>query len=165
MSEARMELAQIATDLGLTVAYEYVKHKYPKDAKPSDFQRKWLVTIHKGDRLVLTSDYFEGCGHCDAHPKGLGRLTVHDTDAIRRECEDGPRNKTPKHPLDALWHIAMDCMGVENTAGFEEWAGEYGYDTDSIKALKIWQEINGQYHAMKCAIGHEGIERLAAVEL
>lgn len=42
----------------------------------------------------------------------------------------------PETVLDAL---ISDAWGYENARSFEDWCGEYGYDTDSIKALRTWE--------------------------
>lgn len=40
---------------------------------------------------------------------------------------------------DVLGCLVSDANGVEKTPNFEEWARDYGYDTDSIKAQRIFQ--------------------------
>lgn len=40
---------------------------------------------------------------------------------------------------DVLYCLLSDASGVENSNGFEEWASEYGYDTDSIKAQRTYK--------------------------
>lgn len=164
MIDARQELENVAAELGLTVTFEYVPQKYPVTHKVKDMQRKWKVTVHKNGKPILTTDYSEGIGHCDAYPKG-GNLTVRDSLDIRKECEQGPKSGSPKHPLDALWCIASDCNSLDTTSGFEDWATTFGYDPDSRKAYATWEQINEQYHILKSVIGHDGIDRLATVEL
>lgn len=41
-------------------------------------------------------------------------------------------------PWDLLDSLANDAVGVENARSFEEWASDYGYDSDSRKAEKIY---------------------------
>lgn len=40
---------------------------------------------------------------------------------------------------DVLDCLASDAAGVENAGDFEDWASEYGYDTDSRKAERIYK--------------------------
>ena len=43
---------------------------------------------------------------------------------------------------DVLNCLTSDASGYENSRGsFEEWASEYGYDTDSRKAEKIYEQV------------------------
>lgn len=37
--------------------------------------------------------------------------------------------------------LISDVWGYQQAGSFEEWAGEYGYDTDSRKAEKIYNDI------------------------
>lgn len=45
--------------------------------------------------------------------------------------------------------IVLDSSGYENAIGFGEWAEEYGYDPDSRKAFRIWEECGEQYRKWK----------------
>jgi hypothetical protein len=45
---------------------------------------------------------------------------------------------------DVLDCLAMDAAGLENAPGFEEWAREYGYDTDSRKAEAVYKTVQKQ---------------------
>lgn len=37
--------------------------------------------------------------------------------------------------------LRLDAAGYENAGGFEQWAPEYGYDTDSRKAERIYRNV------------------------
>lgn len=45
---------------------------------------------------------------------------------------------------DVLDCIASDVSSLINAGDFEEWAGEYGYDTDSRRALSMYKAIEKQ---------------------
>jgi len=40
--------------------------------------------------------------------------------------------------------LASDASSLENAGNFESWAGEYGYDTDSRKAEKLYRAVEQQ---------------------
>ena len=42
---------------------------------------------------------------------------------------------------DVLDCLASDASGYDNASGFESWAADYGYDTDSRKAEKTYRQI------------------------
>ena len=44
-------------------------------------------------------------------------------------------------PADILNCLASDASAYENAKDFEEWASEYGYDTDSRKPKKIYKVV------------------------
>lgn len=66
---------------------------------------------------------------------------------------------------DVLDCLTSDASGYENAYGnggthFEQWAEEYGYDTDSIAALKIFKTVKRQAELMKRTLGSELYEEL-----
>lgn len=40
---------------------------------------------------------------------------------------------------ELVWSLWADCSGVRYGETFEDWAPDYGYDSDSLKALKIFE--------------------------
>jgi hypothetical protein len=61
---------------------------------------------------------------------------------------------------DVLDCLAMDAIGVENARSFEEWCAEYGYDTDSRKAEKIFQVCEREAEGLRRLLGPEAYEQL-----
>jgi hypothetical protein len=49
--------------------------------------------------------------------------------------------------------LASDAAGYENARDFEDWASEYGYDTDSRKAEKMYKVIGKQADKLKLFLG------------
>ena len=43
-----------------------------------------------------------------------------------------------------LESLASDAAGYVNAQDFEDWASEYGYDTDSRKAFALYEEVGRQ---------------------
>lgn len=87
--------------------------------------RHWLVTLERLDdennvRATMEVPFSQGSGHTNA--------------------------PTAADVLDCL---ASDVQGVENTHNFEDWAGEYGYDTDSRKAEAIYKTCLVQAKELK----------------
>lgn len=61
---------------------------------------------------------------------------------------------------DVLNCIASDAAGYENAQSFEDWASEYGYDTDSRKAEKIYRAVKRQAEQIKRTIGEDAYQEL-----
>lgn len=61
---------------------------------------------------------------------------------------------------DVLDCLASDASGVENARSFEEWASEYGYDTDSRKAEKTFKTIEKQAEKLRNLLGSDLYEEL-----
>ena len=57
---------------------------------------------------------------------------------------------TAAEVLDCL---ASDAAGYENARDFEDWASDYGYDTDSRKAEKLYRVIGKQAEKLKKFLG------------
>jgi len=56
---------------------------------------------------------------------------------------------------DVLDAIASDSAGIENARSFEDWAGDYGYDSDSRKAERIYVVCQRQADKLKQFLGED----------
>src|SRR5215469_3741015 len=56
---------------------------------------------------------------------------------------------------DVLSSLLMDASGYDNARSFEEWAGEYGYDTDSRKAERIYRQVEAQTAKLRKFLGDD----------
>jgi hypothetical protein len=68
-------------------------------------------------------------------------------------------NRTPEL-ADVLDCIASDASSYENAQSFEDWASEFGYDTDSRKAEKMYRAIKRQAEQLKRMLGEEAYQEL-----
>jgi len=66
----------------------------------------------------------------------------------------GHAGKAPEL-ADVLDCIASDCATVENAQGFEDWAGELGYETDSRAHEKIYKACLRQRDRLKAWLGDD----------
>jgi hypothetical protein len=65
--------------------------------------------------------------------------------------------------LDVLSCVAMDSQAV-NGRTFEDWASDYGYDTDSRRAEKTYKTVIEQSERLKSFLGEELYTALLACE-
>ena len=61
----------------------------------------------------------------------------------------GSGHTQPPTVADVLDCCVMDAAGFENSPKFEDWCFEYGYDTDSRKAEKIFHACKQQAAQLK----------------
>jgi len=61
---------------------------------------------------------------------------------------------------DVLDCLAGDATSAENARDFEDWAGEFGYDTDSRKAERTYKTILRQSKRLAQFMGTELYEQL-----
>jgi hypothetical protein len=66
----------------------------------------------------------------------------------------------PPSLIEVLDCLAMDANGIENASSFEDWCGEYGYDTDSRKAEKTYRICARQVEKLRAMLGREAYEEL-----
>ena len=93
--------------------------------------------------------------------------------AIRYTCETGRIERTigpygvvkpGKQPapdmLDVLYGLVSDAS-VRHASTYEEWAGEYGYDTDSRKGEEIYRACQKQTTDLLRILGQGQVGRAA----
>jgi hypothetical protein len=118
---------------------------------------------------VITTDYSAGIAHIPGYKHEM-RPTIDYVDGIKRSCESGKTafvgsvllggKPIPAPSLeDVLYSLVLDA-GAIDASSFEEWANEYGFDTDSRQAettYKACLEIGLKLRAM---IGDDNLEKL-----
>ena len=150
----------------------------PDDFKDSD---PWVCKIKCEDR-EFELPFFTGKGFrkCDekALLASLGRFynTSEREKAVARRIENilkyKDRYKSQQDDYARLWKpvapsiedvldcLASDASGFGNSRTFEEWADEYGYDSDSRKAEKTYNAVAENTKKLKNLLGHDLYEKL-----
>lgn len=111
---------------------------------------KWRVTILKNN-YNCSFDYIQGLGYLKNFKKVSGREYTKDIEqACKHTAATGISKQvhTSKGPvcigvtkpdlLDVVHCLLLDSAVLE-FSDFEEWANEYGYNTDSRKAEEIYE--------------------------
>lgn len=163
--------------LGLTLRTKFVPFSQSRHAAndtgdtPSKRSLNWSVTLERNGRDVLTTDYSAGIAYCPAYDQ-RARWTLDYTRAIVDETETGfavipNRNVIRKGKAinpDAASVIASLVLdaSVLDAGGFEDWANECGYDTDSRAAEAIYRACLEIALKLRAAIGDAGLETLRA---
>lgn len=173
MSDAREQIQATMDALNLKIEAVFVpwsnSRNFKKGAKPSERSLNWYVILTRNGREILATDYMQGIGHAPAY-KFIQSIkhgwTIANTDALIRETEQGvARNKFGKlspllpEPADVMASLVLDCS-VLDAGGFEDWAAEYGYDTDSRKAEAIYLQCLEIALKLRAAVGEEGLSQL-----
>lgn len=163
--------ADVMAALGLEVTSEFVPFSQSRNRGEKSPSLNWRVTLHKGGREVLTTDYMAGCGHCPSY-----RPSVYQSSdsaiATRWECENGRKANMRyslgvvgggkpilPNPVDVLYSLVSDS-DVLDYGSFEDWAECFGYDTDSRKAEAIWKSCIEMALKLRGAIGDVGLSQL-----
>lgn len=143
---------------GVSYSAEFVPQSQSRNKDESRPILNWRVTIAKGN-AKLEADYMQGCAHIPHYSHAFAKLSVYDA-AVREACETGKSRIVPaKNAYDAaqggravpiareipapkfadvLYSLVSDASAIDFT-GFEAWASEYGYDTDSRQAEQTYR--------------------------
>lgn len=184
----REKLQAAITQLGLTIESVFVPFSQSRNKGEKHPSLNWKVTVrrqyapgHVHD--VLTTDYMAGCAHAPGYGK---KPSIHWDRPARMwqmavaawECEHGYQaayfsyasgftranvggKHKPIHPdaVDVLWSLTQDS-NVLDAGGFEEWAREYDYDTDSRQAEATYRACLDIALKLRAAIGDAGLQLL-----
>ena len=60
--------------------------------------------------------------------------------------------------------LVSDASGIDNALSFEEWAREYGYDTDSRKAERTYKACEEQARKLRAFLGDERYSEILRAE-
>lgn len=144
---------------GLTIESEFVPFSKSCNKDNKDMSLNWRVTLVYNGQKILTTDYSAGIGHCPSYKQGQ-RMTIDYHELIKYECEKGkpagyfsdslnqvmpPINEKKRKEeikpdsANVLYSLLMDSE-VLNFSSFESWADEFGYNPDSKKDEKIYDE-------------------------
>lgn len=139
---------ELLASWGVKVTSQFVPFSQSRSKKNKDPNLNWTVTVSKDGRDILTTDYSAGVGHAPAYKK-FGDRSFIGAEAVRKECETGRLSRVtegsdfvythaskslpPPDAKDVLSCLILDAS-VLNSASFEDWASEYGYDKDSRSA-------------------------------
>ena len=115
----------------------------------------------KGEKIkVFANPHMEDTGHKMNHWQvKLGKLT-HPNDEMIVHFSMGLAHKKPPSTVDVLDCLASDAASIENASGFEDWASEFGYDTDSRRAQRTFEVCSEQSDALRKFLGHEAYKTL-----
>ena len=170
---ARQELESAMADLGLTIKSRFVPLSQSRHAGDKYRSLNWRVTVCVGTRELFTTDYSAGEAHCPAYKQ---RLTVRDKYANSRMIDHETEKGTTARYMPSLDHISagaailpdpcdvvsslvLDASALDS-ATYEDWASEYGYDEDSRKGEQIYRQCLETALRLRAALGDSGLNRL-----
>ena len=159
MSEAKERAQAAVTELGLTVESIFVPWPRSRNKDEKQPSLNWVVSLKRNGALVWAGDYSTGCGHCPSKDiKQREWECVHGRDASRMyELSVGPELKPDA--LDVVHSLLGDADALD-AGGFEEWAGDLGYDVASQKAEKIYNACVSIGLKLRRHLGEGGIAKL-----
>jgi len=169
----------------LTLHSEFVPFSRSRNKHEKSPSLNWRITLRRDGRDVLSTDYGAGCGHCPGYnkkpPTIWDRPAKYWKDSVARwECENGfeatfttyggfsrsniPAKRNHLQPAlpDVLHSLCLDS-DVLDAGTFEEWASNFGYDTDSRKAEAIYRACLEIALKLRNGLGEDVLRQLCEV--
>jgi hypothetical protein len=136
------ELETLCLERGVTTTAVY--HGVKPQLEPMGSMLHWTVTLHYCGRK-MSLDYHAGIGHAKDPPNGYKGMQKsqwrNDRSAwgvrLRKEWLANPKCAVTPSPADVLSCVCSDARAGEMS--FEDFASEFGYDSDSRKAYAVWE--------------------------
>ena len=142
--ETTATLPELAQKHGINMACTFVRLTV-RDEKWKCFE--WAVTLTQDGKAPIKMPYYCGVGHAVKLEtlrvqrnalRDNPKLQLFDGTTLDVPARVDVRFKpTPPNVADVLASLLLDSDALEST--FEEWAGNYGYSSDSIKAKATYE--------------------------
>ena len=166
MSESKDKIVRELEERGLSIESVFIPFSKSRNKDKENMSLNWIVTLFKDGKKILSADYMAGIAHC---PSNQHRATMYSHEAVIAECETGfqssenfnlRRKDKPILPDFAsfVYSILMDSEAFEYS--FQDWCDNYGCDTDSIKAEKMYRECLDTARELYLALGTSEVEEL-----
>lgn len=170
---AKDEIVSFMKNRHVTVESVFVpwsKSRYfVPNAKIQDRKLNWRITVKVDGRAILETDFSAGIGHA---PSYKWKPSILDAESMEYEVEHGMEYEEVEHgrqrrknmPIlpdscDVLASLALDS-DVLNYSSFEEWAPDFGYDSDSRAAEKIYNNCMKIALQIRNGLGEDGLKAL-----
>lgn len=164
------ELDAAIANLNLVYDAQFVPKNQSRNKDQEDPSLNWRITLKRVDAgagMTFTTDYMQGIAHVPGYSQ-FDRSKFH-TDRIAQAAVTGKYHATKvgffMKPLpapelrDILYSLVSDSDVLE-TSGFEEWASNLGYNTDSRKAEATYRECVEQALRFKALVGQPNLDKL-----
>lgn len=139
-TEAQTQVEKILSNVGVTFTATYAGEKPFDDPKhPMDaWNCVFSSPLPPNGRRLVQFDFHAGLGHREAPARlPFGHPNRNDGPrTVARALQELAKPKAP-HPADVLQCLILDASAIGQS--FESWCGDIGYDSDSRKALGIYE--------------------------
>lgn len=119
----------------------------------------WRVRFYRTGKHIAT-DFYTGIGRREPLKRAPKAPENKRSAAYENWAHHWVKPVTPT-AANVLHSLLMDAQGAEQS--FDYWAADYGYDTDSIKALNIYNACCEIRHQVNTFFTHAEREQLRAM--
>jgi hypothetical protein len=169
---------ELINTYGLTLDAVFVPFSASRNKGEKFKSLNWKVTLKRNGREIVTTDYMQGITHAPSYKVNFRTLQVRAAQWTRDnmvaiECETGRKAKldfsndaypsrdkiAPPSIEGVLYSLLMDA-DVLDAGGFEEWASNFGYDTDSRQAEKLYRDCLDIALKLRAGLGDAAMTEL-----
>lgn len=122
--------------------------------------KKYNLTL-KLNRVPFRTDSTENTW--DAEATHYVYSIENNKGAVRGFYSQGSAIKTRPSLVDILNSLNTDTLNIDNSSP-EDWLSDFGYDTDSIKATRIYKACFDEYLQLIKVLGRDGFRELGECE-
>lgn len=162
-TNTRIQIDSVLGHNAVECASIFIPQSMSRNSDAKEHTLNWRVSFRRNGQ-ILTVDYQQGIGHVPGYKVPR---TLYDEKQLGKPWETGKfggpygRRDLPKpHPADVLYSIVMDDPHEE---AFENWAGNFGYSTDSRKAEAIYRACIEQTRSAERVLGRKLLDEIAAL--
>jgi hypothetical protein len=160
------ELSQAVAKLGITSKAIHLKYVMSSKADDKWAHDLWEVTLSYQGR-ELTTSYRTGLGHRVKHHHITQRGDVYNgpqgnARGIERATSVGYTKPVEPSVGDVVHSLIVDSSCIDKT--FEDWCGEFGYDTDSRKALDTYLQCQESLTKSRKLLTYATLDSLIGLE-
>lgn len=164
--EAREALRERMHELGVTFAFVYSPIENAQTIPRKELGLRWTYTLVVRGEAKQSDTFTMGIAHCPSYDQREGTSWSVDYDkTIRSEVATGKSYKGYRKPIPnpdpvEVFRCLLDEAQTLDHPGFESWAREFGYDTDSRKAEKIYHSCLRTALVLRASFGDAVVQEL-----
>jgi hypothetical protein len=163
--EREMLKLKLKEGFGITMLANFVPWNVSRNRDEKYPSLNWLVSLLRNGVVFISNlEYSAGCAHCPSYK----HVEDHDSrNWVMKECLQGLSYKKRSSgaimpdKLDVVYSLLTD--GDVNGRSFEEWASDFGYDTDSRKAEQSYRACLAIESSWRKAFSAADLELLRAL--
>lgn len=160
--EAEEKVDQILATAGVIFCARYFRETIREHDWKCD---QWSIVFTDGARLLGEFDFYTGIGQRKPDDSPMAKLSAHSlakvskrTLAWEQHFKNYPDRPVAPHPAAVIHSILSESSAAEET--FASWCDNFGYDTDSRKALATYETCQNNWDKFRKVFTPSQIQEL-----